>query len=278
MRRSKRNQSGIVSGIWTLGLVLGLVLGLCLGKGTARAERLVTDLSEHVIEITSRFAGADLLIFGAIDPQIPQEDGGHGVVMAGMDYDVIISVSSATSDMTIRRKERISGIWVNKGRELLKGVPGYYSLGSTRPLEEILPEHVLEREQIGIERLPIKFASGLSGAEARAYREGFFRNMMQRGLYMQESGNVRLQEGILFRAEMHFPANMPVGEYLTRVYLVRDGEILLREDTTLQVDKVGLERAIYNFAHENPAAYGLAAVMMALFAGWLGGFLSQKVS
>ena len=39
-------------------------------------------------------------------------------------------------------------------------------------------------------------------------------------------------------------------------------------DMRLTVEKVGLERALYVWAHESPWSYGLAAMLFALAAGW----------
>ena len=37
----------------------------------------------------------------------------------------------------------------------------------------------------------------------------------------------------------------------------------------LFIDQTGLERRLYNWAHDQPFGYGLAAVVMALIMGWL---------
>ncbi|MFC7047758.1 TIGR02186 family protein [Emcibacter nanhaiensis] len=260
-------------------MLTGLLLLLAVvAASPARAERLVTDLSDNMIDINARFSGTDLMVFGAIDMDIPQDDGGHGVVVEGMDYDMIVVVTSDPKDMMIRRKERISGIWVNKGMEELSGVPGYYALGTTRHLDDLLAPAVRKQYQIGLDNISLPLSQGLDAEEREGYRAGFIRNMKAKGLYKEEFGNINMREGILFWARMYFPANMPVGDYKTTVYLVRQGDIVLSRTTGLHVDKVGLERMIYNFAQQSPAAYGLVAILVALVAGWLGGFLSRKVS
>ena len=37
---------------------------------------------------------------------------------------------------------------------------------------------------------------------------------------------------------------------------------------TLTVEKVGLERDIYEFAHRRPWSYGVLCVLLAAFTGW----------
>ncbi|MCK5425555.1 MAG: TIGR02186 family protein [Emcibacter sp.] len=245
---------------------------------SAQAERMVTDLSSHVIEITSEFSGTELLIFGAIERGLPQADGGHGVTIEGMDYDIIVVVQSSRHDMVVRRKEQVGPIWANKDFRTLKDVQGYYAVTSTRPLDLILSEDQLIELQAGLKQLKIVFVESLSPKERKEFRAGFIRNMKAKKLYNQQEGTISVLDGILFRAILEFPANMPVGDYQVDVHLVRDGELLLSEQSPLEVGKAGLERLIFRFAHEHPAYYGIMAIIVALFAGWLGGFLSRKMS
>ena len=102
--------------------------------------------------------------------------------------------------------------------------------------------------------------------------------MTEKGLYIENSGNVEVKNEILFRANLTFPSNMPVGNYKADVYLVRDGQIIINHRTDLLVDKKGLERVIYNFAHEYPPLYGIMAIFVALFAGLFSGFIARKVT
>lgn len=244
-----------------------------------KAEQLVTDLSDHVIEITSRFSGRELLLFGAIDRLIPQEDGGHGVTVQGLDYDVIVVVKSDPVPLMVRRKENIGGIWINQSYQIFEKAPGYYAVASTRPLREILPEYSRKLLGLGLENLTFKSRMELPEEEQRAYQGGLLRNMIRKGLYMESSGSVSLQDDILFRAQLDFPANVPVGNYWVKVFLVRDQEVISSSKSLdLLVDKRGIERLIYDFAHQSPALYGIMAVLMALFVGWLAGLLSRKVS
>lgn len=242
------------------------------------AERMVSDLSSHVIEITSEFSGTELLIFGAIERSIPQEDGGHGVVIEGMDYDIIVVVQSTRHDMIVRRKEQIGPIWANRDFRTLKDMQGYYAVTSTRPLDLILPQPQLKDLQAGFKQLKIEFAESVSPEEKRDYRAGFIRNMKAKKLYNQQEGTISILDGILFRAILEFPANIPVGEYQVDVHLIRDGVLLLSEQSLLEVGKTGIERLVFRFAHEYPPYYGIMAIVVALSAGLLGGFLSRKLS
>lgn len=255
----------------------GCLCGLLFVQA-ALAERMVTDLSRHTIEITSRFSGTELLIFGAIERGIPLEDGGHGVTVEGIDYDIIVVVQSERHDMVVRRKEQVGPIWVNRDYRTLKGVQGYYAVTSTRPLDQILSPEGLQSLEAGMEHLKIEFSETVTSDEQKEFRDGFIRNMKARKLYYQHEGTISVLDDILFRAILEFPANIPVGEYQVDVYLIRDGNVLVSAQSPLEVGKTGIERLIFRFAHEYPHYYGIMAIIIALFAGSLGGLLSRKMS
>jgi uncharacterized protein (TIGR02186 family) len=73
----------------------------------------------------------------------------------------------------------------------------------------------------------------------------------------------------LFRVRIPVPAAVPRGQYNADVYLVRDGAIIGAQSTPLFIEQAGLERGLFNFAHDWPLAYGVSAVVMSLVLGWL---------
>ena len=72
------------------------------------------------------------------------------------------------------------------------------------------------------------------------------------------------------------PPTTPVGDYRVDVYLFRDGELLSRDSAQLAVNKVGLERRIYELAQTRPIAYGITCVAVSLIAGWLAAAAFRK--
>ena len=61
---------------------------------------------------------------------------------------------------------------------------------------------------------------------------------------------------------------VPTGVYRADILLFQDGKPVSRRARTLTVEKVGVERALYVWAHVRPWSYGLAAMAFALLAGW----------
>lgn len=252
-----------------------IVIAMFWSTVQVRSETLVTDLSQHVIEITSQFSGSELLLFGALERHAAESLQSNEIAVQGLDYDIIVVVQSDPTDLVIRKKEKVAGIWINKDNQLVKGVPGYYAIGSTRPLDTFLSKDEQFRLRLGLENLNITNENGEGVGE---YKAALIRNMVAKGLYKQNSGNVTVKDEILFRANLAFPSNMPVGDYKADVYLVRDGNVIINHRTDLLVDKRGIERVIYNFAHEYPPLYGIMAVFVALSVGLFSGFVAKKIS
>ncbi|MCC3862022.1 TIGR02186 family protein [Pseudemcibacter aquimaris] len=241
-----------------------------------RAETLVTDLSQSEIQITSQFAGSELLLFGAIERHAVEATQTDEIQVQGLDYDIIVVVQSDPTDLVIRKKENVAGIWINNQNVNVSGVPGYYVIGSTRSLDDFLPADKQVELELGLENLT--FNSDADPAEVRDYKAALIRNMIDRGLYLENYGNVEVKNQILFRANLTFPSNMPVGNYNAEVYLVRDGNIIMSHSTPLLVDKQGIERLIYNFAHDYPPFYGIMAIIVAISAGLFSGYVARKFS
>src|SRR5690606_2347544 len=100
---------------------LALCVGLSIGaKGAAAQSSLITDISSHLISVTSDFTGTELLLFGAIE--LDSEEVGPGT------GDVLVTVRGPERKVVVRRKERVAGIWINtESVEFLK-VPSFYAI------------------------------------------------------------------------------------------------------------------------------------------------------
>jgi len=243
--------------------LLGL---LSLGGATAAtraAEPLVADLSKHLVAITTGFAGTDVLLFGAVE-DVP----GGG--------DVVVVVRGPNRSETVRRKARTAGIWINTGVAEIHDAPSFYHVAATRPLAEIAPAAVLERHQIGLDSLDLDIRPRDRNADAGQYREALFRLKQAQGLYGSRIQDIGFLGNRLFRTDMHFPANVPVGTYLVEVYLIAGGEVISAQTTPLVISKIGLGADLYDFAHQQAALYGIIAILLAASAGWAAAVAFRK--
>ena len=86
-----------------------------------------------------------------------------------------------------------------------------------------------------------------------------------------------VQAGRLFRVDLPFPSRLPEGVYEVKAYLLREGKIVAAVSRPLPVGKVGFSAQLAGWASHDGALYGLGAIIMALFAGWLGGAIMRRL-
>jgi uncharacterized protein (TIGR02186 family) len=246
-----------------LSLLLVLSMATVGLAAPAAAKGIVADVDDHLVEITTDFAGQDILVFGAID--------GPG--------DVILVMRGPAGRVAVHQKDRFAGIWVNAESIEFDDVPSLYGVASSRPLFEILPNEVLDRYQLGIGRMRFETA------EEQIYGIGSFRIALvqqkrKQGLYADRVGRVTFIGETLFRANLHLPSNVPTGTFLIDVYLVRDGRIVDAQNMPLVISKVGFGADLYKYANARSIAprfgYGVAAVLVSLLTGWLAHLAFRK--
>jgi uncharacterized protein (TIGR02186 family) len=246
------------------------LIAACFAWAPAKADDLVSGLSTDLIQITSNFTGTDIVLFGAIEPS---EEAGPA-----KDQDLVIVIRGPQLDMTVRRKRRIFGIWVNREQVELLGLPGYYFLASTRPLDDVASLQTVQRFHLGTANLEATTRGNISPDEAAAFRAAAIRDRKRAHLYWESPTGIEFLSRTLFRARIQVPASVPPGEYRAEVYLFQNGTIVSAQSSPLFIDKSGFERQVYNYAYQASFAYGFAAVLMALAFGWAGYLVFRQTS
>lgn len=237
-----------------------VVLGVLALVAPAKAQSIVADLSTREVAISTGFTGAELLLFGATE--------GFG--------DIVVTVEGPRRDEIIRRKERVAGIWVNGASVTFEKAPAYYRTAASKPLNEIAAPEILEKLQIGSDRIDLFTRSAPPAASVLTFRDAFIRTKKRQALYSEDISDIKIIRGRLFRSTIPFPVNVPIGTYQVTVHLFKNGKLVSSEKTPLTVQKVGLEAQIYNFAHDHAAWYGVIAIAIALMAGWLAGVIFRR--
>lgn len=248
-----------------------LALPLVLLPMAADAEDLVSGLSQDQIQITSNYTGSDLVVFGAIEQGADaSDDTGTGR------RDVIVVVRGPAAKMDVRRKQRIAGLWINNREITLSGMPAYYYVASTQPLAKIAQPEMLGRYQIGLGHVKPERASTHNFSKAEQFRQAVVRERVRAHLFFEAPNGVEFLGYSLFRVHVPVPAGAPRGQYTAEVYLFKNGVVMSAQSTPLFVDQVGLERNLFNFAHGEPLAYGLATVLMAVLLGYLSSLIFRQ--
>jgi uncharacterized protein (TIGR02186 family) len=234
---------------------------------TAPRATVEADISTRTFEITTGFAGHEIIVFGAVDnSQAPAEQTDY--------YDVVVVVEGTPFPVVVRKKSDVAGVWINTSSITFASVPSYYAITSTKPIEQIAGPAVLERHAIGFRHIAMRPSPGYRGAikdyELAAFRAAVIRLKKQQNLYVTEpNGGVTFTGRSLFRSTIALPANVPVGPLVARTYLFRNGEVVSAHIARVTLQRAGIERLVHNFAFIYPMSYGLIAVLLAVVSGLL---------
>ena len=229
----------------------------------ARAEDLVSGISQDLIQITSNYTGTQIVVFGAIE----RAQNAQG-------RDVVVVVRGPDEPLTVRRRDRVAGVWVNRDAAHFEGLPTYYYLASSQPISRIASRDTLARYGIGLQQL--KPTAIGSHHDPEPFRQAVIRHLEKSGLYAESPGSIDFYSETLFSTRVPVPAGVTRGQYNVEVYLLRGGVVVSAQSTPLFIDQTGLERRLYNFAHNQPFGYGLAAVVMAVIMGWISSLLFRR--
>ncbi len=240
---------------------LALILLCFAGAAAAEGPRVIASLSQNAVAITTDFSGSEIFVYGAIERERPLNESDD-------DLGVIITVLGPSSPVTIRKKDRVFGIWANAESAIIDSAPSFYALASTAPLADILSDTSNSRANVTVDN-SIHIAAGPRGiADPEAYQQAVIRLNRSKGVYFDMIGDVEMVGKTLFQTHIQLPANLIEGNYTARIFLTQSGEVIDDFRTGIRVRKVGLERWIYNLAHENSLIYGLLSILVALMAGW----------
>jgi uncharacterized protein (TIGR02186 family) len=226
----------------------------------ASGEEIVAGLSQNAVSITADFTGSEILIYGAVKRDAPAPSTAP--------MEVIITVEGPSVPLIVRRKDRRAGIWINTEAVTVDSAPTFYVVATTGPLTSILKDTENLRYQITIPRVIRAVGITSEATNAGDFVLAMLRLRDATGQYRLDQGKVEFLEETLFRADVMLPANLTDGEYRVRIFLTRDGRVVDTQERIIGVRKEGLERFLYNLAHERPLVSGVLAVLMAVIAGW----------
>jgi uncharacterized protein (TIGR02186 family) len=243
-----------------IALALALLAGVAV---CARAQTIVVVLSAEVVAITSNFTGADVTVFGALEFDRPAED-----------IELVVVLRGPPQSLTTRRKERLLGMWINRGSETFAGAPAFYALRATAPLDTIAGN--ADRDELGLGLDTVVPTSQVTSVERRAFAAALVRLQVGEGRYSEAFGVVDRPSDTIFRTTFTLPADVPVGRYVVEVLMFDRGEVVASAVETLEIIKTGAEQFIYEASRKQPWLYALAVVAIAAASGWLGGVVFRR--
>lgn len=245
--------------------------------GAARAQAPATignDLpaavAEEQITVSSDYRGSYVTVFG-VNP----DRRGRG--------DIVVVVRGPDAPVTVMRKHRVFGLWINGDPVRFSRAPSFFAVLSNRPVGQITTGQSIYRNGLD-PAATAELASGTGDLDPAPYRAALVRLRRAQGLYQwysgralaEQRGGLTMYQGGLFRAVVRLPANAPIARYHADTYLFRDGRLISSQRIPITISRVGFERTIHDLATSFSWLYGIVTVGIALLAGWIAALIFRR--
>ena len=229
-------------------------------SNTALAEAYF-DISENNIKIETNFIGKEVIIFGILND----------------DQETIMTIKGPNKNAVIQKKERILGFWFNTKKIIYNQIPSIFFIASSNNIKDILPTSSIIKNELSFNYLLENKTSQrnfISDVSLDAWKNNFVRIKKSKNLFKEY--NIEKIDNKLFQTRVFFPAKSIPGEYKVNVYQIKNNLILNNKEKIITLKKSGIGNQIYNFAHNNAAAYGLFAIIFAILSGFLAATLFRR--
>ncbi|MDH3392453.1 MAG: TIGR02186 family protein [Desulfobulbaceae bacterium] len=251
MLRIKVSMNGLVS-------LLAGILFVGMALSAVPAQALTCKVAPNEIPINLMYNGATLTVTGVSAPG----------------DDLIVKVSSKTTDVHLKYKGKASGLfWMKMGNMEFKNVPNVYMLYSTGSINNLLDAEGRAANMIGYDA--IRAGSEMERSDGVEVESKWFDEFLKfkktEKLYSSQEGTiVRKQSaaGNEFSMQVAWPFQAPPATYTVDVYAVRDGKVVDQSSAPITVAQAGIVKQLSGMAFNNSAVYGVLAVIIAMVAGF----------
>ena len=221
---------------------------------------LVPDVSARQVQIRYSFNGAQLLLFGAV-----VYPGGRP---PDRQVDIAVVLRGPVQPILVREKEKIAGVWMNADSDRFRSAPSFYAVASSRPIPDLLDERTAAIYELGLHNLQLSPGGSALPAKERRFEAGLLDLRSRHGLYSESSRGVEITGGVLYRAVITIPSQVPVGTYTAETFLIDRHKVIAAATRDIQINKSGFERYVALAARRHRLVYGLSCVMLSLGLGW----------
>jgi uncharacterized protein (TIGR02186 family) len=221
---------------------------------------LVPDISARQVQIRYSFTGAQLLLFGAVI-----YPGGRP---PDRELDIAVVLRGPVQPILVREKQKIAGIWMNADSNRFRSAPSFYAVSSSRPVADLLDERTAAIYELGVHNLQLSPGGGALPEKERRFEAGLLDLRTRSGLYSENPRGVEITSGVLYRAVITIPSQVPVGTYTAETFLIDRHKVIAAATRDIQINKSGFERYVALAARRHRFLYGLACVLLSLGLGF----------
>jgi uncharacterized protein (TIGR02186 family) len=225
----------------------------------AGANLIEGGASENSLFIEPSYDGTSVALFGSVD-------AGR---LDGQPFDVAVTLRGPNQPVTVWKKKRQAGLWVNAESLDFEGAPIYYAVLSTKPVKELAPPQERAAHQIGIDALRLPVREGKPETDApEEFAAALIELKKRKSLFIENNqGAIDFFGSRLFRAKVFLPPAAGPGLYRAEFFALQNGKVIGQASARIWLTKIGVEAQLSSAAADRPWLYGLLAVMLAAAFG-----------
>lgn len=245
-----------------LRLFCALLLLAAAAPAWAQNNNIVAALNENQVNITTRFTGKELLIFGAL----------------AQPGQVIIKLVSPVQAVTLTHKKHFGIFWLDAGHEKVLNAPGLVHILASAPKDSLLPLPV--REQYGLSWRQFLQQIRFSPAPDNPglWQQALLRLKQHSGYYVEDDQAVTIIDQKLFSARITLPSNLPLGRYQLQILLVSNGRVIDQHFQHIDVRQVSMEQWVSSITRDDPWTFAIFFTLVVGVVGLVLGILLRRMS
>jgi hypothetical protein len=196
--------------------------------------------------------------------------------------DLIIKISSDPIAAHMKFKGKAAGLfWMKMGDINFEQVPAVYILATSGDLGSLLQKEQQINEGIGFDSIKTgsKVETSIPGMDPERWIDEFIKFKKSENLYSLKEGSIIRHhdaQGNEYQLDINWPYQAGPGTYNIEVLAVRDGKVVAKTRTSLEVARAGIVAKLSYLAFNQAAVYGIVAIIVAMAAGFAVGALFKK--
>ena len=216
-------------------------------------EPLVVAPATDRVNITTNFAGTELKAVGS---------------MRGP-ADLIIKLAGPQQEVMLSRETKLGLFWIGGDTVKMEDAPSLLFLYATAPIDTILPSAEQQKYGLQIEGVPVRVEPHLKAHATDDWRKAFFRIKERQGSYHEDDTAIKVFGNRLFIADMRLPGDLQIGTYTVETLVVKSGKVVGRNVGQFRVRLAGIERWVWNAAHDHSWLFGSVFTLLAMLLGFV---------
>ncbi len=229
----------------------------------AQTNEMAVEVASDRIDVTVGFTGSSIELFG------DKKD---------KDAHIAIVVEGPRKDITIWKKERVLGAWMNKKYTTFKNMPVYYqyAFSADESAEEF--QSLLNENSIGSNALikNTETKKSKSIKTPKLFVDALLEKKKAAGLYFESAAEIKFINDNFFRVSFKIPPSAATGEYIIRSFLMKDNAVIQHQENKLKVEQVGLNAFVKASSKDYSLLYACICIFFGMASGWLVSVLKVK--